>query len=63
MIVIDNIIIDNKDNDNYVALGSFDGLHYGHRSLIRKTVKVAKEKKGRSMVFTYKNHPKTIINP
>lgn len=63
MIVIDDIIMDNKESANYVALGSFDGLHYGHLSLVRKTVEVAKEKNGKSMVFTYKNHPKTVVKP
>ena len=63
MIVIDDIIMDNKESDNYVALGSFDGLHYGHLSLVRKTVEVAKKNNGKSMVFTYKNHPKTIVKP
>lgn len=63
MIVIDDIIMDNKESANYVALGSFDGLHYGHLSLVRKTVEIAKENNGKSMVFTYKNHPKTIVKP
>lgn len=63
MIVIDDIIMDNKEGANYVALGSFDGLHYGHLSLVRKTVEIAKENNGKSMVFTYKNHPKTIVKP
>ncbi|MBE6054693.1 MAG: bifunctional riboflavin kinase/FAD synthetase [Clostridium sartagoforme] len=63
MIIIDDIIMKNKESGNYVALGSFDGLHYGHRSLVRKTVQVAKENNGKSMVFTYKNHPKTIVKP
>lgn len=63
MIVIDDIIMNDKESDNYVALGSFDGLHYGHLSLVRKTIQVAKEKNGKSMVFTYKNHPKTIVKP
>lgn len=63
MLVIDDNIIENKENENYVALGSFDGLHYGHLSLVRKTVQVAKEENGKSMVFTYKNHPKTLVSP
>lgn len=46
----------------YVALGSFDGLHLGHRSLINKVVSLAKENNCKSMVFTFKNHPLTIIN-
>lgn len=63
MIVIDDIIMNNKESTNYVALGSFDGLHHGHLSLVKKTVQIAKEKNGRSMVFTYKNHPKTLVKP
>ncbi len=63
MIVIEDVITDNSKRDNYIALGSFDGLHYGHLSLVRKTVELAREKNGKSMVFTYKNHPKTIIKP
>lgn len=63
MIVIDDIIMDKKGKGNYVALGSFDGLHCGHLSLVKKTVEVSKEKNGKSMVFTYKNHPKTLVKP
>lgn len=62
MIVIDDIMGYSKDK-NYVALGSFDGLHHGHLSLMKKTVEVAKENHGKSMVFTYKNHPKTLVKP
>ncbi|WMJ82019.1 bifunctional riboflavin kinase/FAD synthetase [Clostridium sp. MB40-C1] len=46
----------------YLALGSFDGLHLGHMSLINKTINLAKKNKCKSMVFTFKNHPLTIIN-
>lgn len=63
MVVIDDIIMNNKESETYVALGSFDGLHYGHLSLVKKTVQVAKENNGKSMVFTYKNHPKTLVKP
>ncbi|KLE16471.1 bifunctional riboflavin kinase/FAD synthetase [Clostridium sp. C8] len=63
MVVIDDIIMNNKESEIYVALGSFDGLHYGHLSLVKKTVQVAKENNGKSMVFTYKNHPKTLVKP
>lgn len=46
----------------YIALGSFDGLHLGHMNLINKTIELAKENNCKSMVFTFKNHPLTIIN-
>lgn len=61
MILLDDIIIKDNNKANYVALGSFDGLHLGHLSLIRKAISLAKENNGNSMVFTYKNHPLSII--
>lgn len=63
IVVDDDINKEDKKKPNYVALGSFDGLHYGHLSLLRKTVEISKKNNGNSMVFTYKNHPKTLINP
>ena len=63
MILSDDIIISQNDKANYVALGSFDGLHLGHLSLIQKAIYVAKDNNGNSMVFTYKNHPLSIIKP
>ena len=41
MIVIDNYSEKILESNNYVALGSFDGLHKGHLSLINKAVEVA----------------------
>ena len=63
MEVIDDIVKVNKEKPNYIALGSFDGLHLGHLSLLKKIIELAKENNGFSMVFTYKNHPKTLVDP
>lgn len=46
---------------SYVALGSFDGLHSGHLSLVNKIIELANENKDRSIVYTFKNHPRTLI--
>lgn len=62
MIIIDKDLKDIQNSNNYIALGSFDGLHIGHLSLIYKVVDVAKQNNGKSMVFTFRNHPKTLIN-
>ena len=61
MIIINKDLKDIQNSNNYIALGSFDGLHIGHLSLIYKVVEIAKENNGKSMVFTFKNHPKTLI--
>lgn len=61
MRVYDDIKCDSKYS--YVALGSFDGLHLGHLSLIEKAKELAFENNGKSMVFTFKNHPRSLIRP
>lgn len=62
MLVLDDAILSNENRRNYVALGSFDGLHKGHLSLIRKIKQLAEENEGKSIVYTFKNHPRKFIN-
>lgn len=46
-----------------MALGTFDGVHLAHRFVIGKTVEWADLHGGTSMVFTFANHPLSVINP
>lgn len=46
-----------------LALGTFDGVHLAHRFVIGKTVEWSAKNGGVSMVFTFANHPLSIINP
>ncbi|KYH35788.1 riboflavin biosynthesis protein RibF [Clostridium tepidiprofundi DSM 19306] len=46
----------------YVTLGSFDGFHLGHLELINKTNELSNKLGCKSMIFTFKNHPLSIIN-
>jgi len=62
MIIYEDNFKETIDDKTYIALGSFDGLHMGHLSLINKTIELAKENNIKSMVFTFKNHPLTVIN-
>lgn len=63
MIVINDILTSKYDfDDTYVAIGNFDGVHYGHKKIIRETVKKAKENGRMSVVFTFANHPLEILN-
>jgi len=63
MIILEDSFTGDLDNGTYIALGSFDGLHIGHMSLISKTVKLAEKNNAKSMVFTFRNHPLMTINP
>ena len=46
-----------------VALGMFDGVHLGHASVIRRAVEVAQKISGTAIVFTFSNHPLSVLSP
>jgi riboflavin kinase/FMN adenylyltransferase len=52
-----------KDEKTVVALGAFDGLHLGHVSLIEKTVEEAKLRRCKALVYSFLNHPQSVLNP
>lgn len=47
----------------YIALGSFDGLHKGHMTLINRVVDEALLNDCKSLVYTFYNHPFTVAAP
>jgi len=46
-----------------VALGMFDGVHVGHASVINHAKEISKKIGGTLIVFTFSNHPLSIISP
>ena len=46
-----------------IALGMFDGIHIGHQEIIRTAVAKAQEINGAALVFSFSNHPRSIIAP
>jgi len=44
-----------------LAIGFFDGVHLGHRKLIGEMLKRAKEKGARSVVYTFREHPASVL--
>ncbi len=44
-----------------VTLGTFDGVHQGHRKIIQYLVERADELKGNSMLVTFDKHPLKVI--
>lgn len=62
MIIMEDNFSTKLQYKTYIALGSFDGLHKGHMKLVKEAKKMAKENNGKSMVFTFKDHPLNVIN-
>jgi riboflavin kinase/FMN adenylyltransferase len=46
-----------------IALGTFDGIHIGHQKIISRAVDLAKKINGTSVVFTFSNHPLSVVAP
>ena len=46
-----------------IALGTFDGLHLGHKDVIGSAKEYAQQQGERLAVFTFSNHPLSLIKP
>jgi riboflavin kinase/FMN adenylyltransferase len=46
-----------------LCLGTFDGVHRGHRALIEEALRRARELGGRCVVVTFDPHPVRVISP
>ena len=56
-------INDFKVKNPVLTVGTFDGVHLGHRKILEKTVKKAKKLNGEPVVFTLYPHPRKILDP
>lgn len=52
-----------KEKSSVAALGTFDGVHLGHRKVILSAVRLAKKKRLPCVVVTFDPHPKSVVNP
>lgn len=50
-------------NGSVITFGNFDGLHLGHRNLLQEVTEVALKLRLPSVVFTFKPHPRVVLNP
>ena len=46
-----------------VTIGTFDGVHLGHREVISELKRISTVSGGESVVFTFEPHPRIIIAP
>jgi riboflavin kinase/FMN adenylyltransferase len=46
-----------------VTTGTFDGVHRGHKIILERLNKSAREIKGQSVLITFHPHPRTVIHP
>ncbi|MBS1647915.1 MAG: bifunctional riboflavin kinase/FAD synthetase [Bacteroidetes bacterium] len=46
-----------------VTIGSFDGVHLGHKQIIERLQKVQQQSGGETFVFTFHPHPRQVLFP
>lgn len=46
-----------------VAIGNFDGVHRGHRTVLAAVVRLADERRCRSVAITFDPHPVRVLRP
>lgn len=59
------IILNNStffsEEETFVTIGTFDGVHFGHQKIIEKVVSEAKIAKKKSVVLTFFPHPRMVL--
>ena len=63
-----DVIYDNQQSDRFdqgaaITIGAFDGVHRGHRQVIKTLKALAAERGLRTVVVTFDRHPASIVRP
>lgn len=45
-----------------VTIGTFDGVHLGHRKILGRLTEIARETGGESLLFTFFPHPRQVLS-
>ena len=51
-----------REPEGTVTVGSFDGVHLGHQSILAKVIRAAEEHEGPSTLVTFEPHPRTVLS-
>ena len=46
-----------------LTIGTFDGVHHGHRTIISQVIQKAKNIQGESVLMTFDPHPRQVVYP
>src|SRR5436309_5731796 len=52
-----------KFGPSAVTIGNFDGVHAGHRGILRRVREIAEEHRWKASVLTFDPHPTKVVAP
>ncbi len=52
-----------KLNGAVVTIGTFDGVHHGHRKILKRVTELASGRKSESVLLTFFPHPRMVLYP
>lgn len=61
MITVQSISKYDKEHNSAITIGTFDGVHIGHRKILQRLINNAKELGLRSTVLTFFPHPRMVL--
>ena len=50
-------------DDSIITIGTFDGVHRGHKKLLQMLDQIKAKNGGKSVVFTFEPHPRKVLFP
>ena len=51
----------NSTNPSVITVGTFDGIHIGHKEIINELCLISKKKKLKSIILSFSPHPKIVL--
>lgn len=63
MKIFESLTISEKFVNPVLTIGNYDGIHIGHREIIKRVKDRANAIKGTSMLMTFEPHPMSVLKP
>ncbi|MGB5498950.1 MAG: bifunctional riboflavin kinase/FAD synthetase, partial [Maribacter sp.] len=60
-VTVQSIAKFDKEQPTVITIGTFDGVHIGHRKILKKLIKNARSKNLKSTVLTFFPHPRMVL--
>ena len=51
-----------RNENTFLTMGSFDGIHLGHKEIVNRTIEKTARNDGRSFLITFDPHPRRVLS-